>query len=349
MPDQKTHADSIRLYNTGASAHAAAQTDPNTSLGKFLSGTEIQCMSISRSNNIANVSVDYAARENGEGGGTLTASGADELRWTPPGGTQGPAVTIANGETKILEGGGGELQKYLRVSRTSATALSGTDTITLSKVLNNAVGFDNVSSAEQAAGDTEYRCIGLKNESGSSVENVKAYIKTLGSTQTTDGGQLGAAGAGTVITTGNMDAATAWPASGFAHIKTSGGATREIVYYTSRTATTLTVPAAGRGLLGTSAAAGGATDTMVPVPGVRIAKEAPTSQPNGQFTDKTGAGEGSAPALTFNNGITSATGESIGTLATTYIQGIWIERKVVAGATAQASNEIPIAIEFDAA
>lgn len=41
-------------------------------------------------------------------------------------------------------------------------------------VLNNL--FDDVNSAEASSGDTEYRCIAIKNTSGETLYNAKAYI-----------------------------------------------------------------------------------------------------------------------------------------------------------------------------
>jgi hypothetical protein len=97
----------------------------------------------------------YVAGANGSGAGSLAATGTDTLAWTPPGGTQGASVTILNGETKTLEGGGAAgPNKYLRVTRTSAAALTGTATVTLADVFGNEFGLDNVSSAEAAAGTT---------------------------------------------------------------------------------------------------------------------------------------------------------------------------------------------------
>lgn len=49
-----------------------------------------------------------------------------------------------------------------------------------STVVSTAINglFDDVSGAESAAGDTEYRCIYWKNTAGASRNNVKAYIVT---------------------------------------------------------------------------------------------------------------------------------------------------------------------------
>lgn len=348
MSAEKTHADSIRAFLTGASADGGAQADPNASLGKNRSSTLSKFLGHEVTNPISNITINFVAGANGLGAGTLTATGNDELKWTPPGGTQGAGVTIANGETKILEGGNSEPEKYIRVTRTSADNLTGTATVTLTDEFNNTVGFDNVSSGEASAGDTEYRCLCFKNEASSEIKNLKAWIGTLGTQRVSAASQLPASGAGTIdISAGNF---SDWPDSGFCRIQQAGGTLREIVYYSSRTATELTVPATGRALLGTSAGAGAADDTLDAVPGIRIAKEAPASQPDGAFTDKTAAGEGSQPAgLTWRTGIIAAEGANIGDLTAGYIYGLWIERVVTEGAIAEASVLNLIKWSFDAA
>src|SRR5688572_24900429 len=122
MPDAMTRADALRLYLSGAASDGGAQADPNAALGNYRSSTEVEVLAATITSPIANVTVDYVAGANGTGSGSLAATGADTLAWTPPGGTQGTAVTILNGETKILEGGSSAANKFIRVTRTSATA-----------------------------------------------------------------------------------------------------------------------------------------------------------------------------------------------------------------------------------
>lgn len=344
MPNAMTRADSIRAYNTGAGSDGAAQTNADASLGNYRSATEISVLAVVRNSAIANITLDYVAGANGTGTGTLTASGANDLRWTPPGGTQGAAVTIANGETKVLEGGGSDgASKYIRVSRTSAAALTGTETDDLSDVVNNAVGFDNVSSAEAAAGDNEYRCIGYKNVGSVAVGGLTFWLGTLGTQRTSDTGQLSGSGSGTISTSGSL---ADWPDSGCCQVRDNAGTLKEIVYYSSRTSTTLTVPSAGRGLGGTSATAGAATDTITPVPPIRIGYETPGGGGNVQ----TIANESTAPTgITWNTSITQAAGVSIGTLSAGAWRGLWVHRFVSAGAVAAASVLNKIQRAFDAA
>lgn len=342
MPDEKTHADSIRLYLTGAASAGGAQTDPNASLGNYRSSSEITHLAHSVSNPISNITIDFIAGANSTGTGTITATGDDTLTWTPPGGTAGAAVTILNGETKILEGNGAP-EKFIRVSRTTADALSGAATLTLSDQFNNVIGMDNVTPGEAAAGDSEYRALMAVVESATEIKNFKCYIGQLGTQQVSGAAQLGASGSGTIsLASGNF---SDWPASGYCRIEDSGGNLKEIVYYSSRTSTSLTVPSGGRSRLGTSAQAGAATDLIYAVPGIRIAGETPVSSAIQAIAD-----ESTAPtSVSWLTGITPATGIDFGDLATLAERGIWYERDVVAGATAEASVLNMIKFSFDAA
>ena len=342
MPDEKTRADSLRLYLTGAGSDGGAQTDPDAALGNYRSSTLLAFHDVVETNPIANVTVDHVSGANPEGAGTITAATSDTLTWTPPGGSAGDAVTISDGETKILEGSGVPGQ-FVRVSRTSATALSGAATETLTYKFNDLIGFDDVSAAEAAAGDTEYRALMMKNDSASEIKNVTVYLATLGTNQVSGSAQLGASGAGSI--TLSVGTFSDWPDSGFVRVETAGGSLQEIAYYTSRTSTTLTVPAAGRGLLGTSATAGGATDVVMAVPGIRIASEAPSSDAIQAIVDENTSPTG----RTWVTPVTKATGLSIGDMATLAMYGLWIERAVPVGATSEASVLQNLAFAFDAA
>ncbi|MBL4701960.1 MAG: hypothetical protein JKX85_11950 [Phycisphaeraceae bacterium] len=274
--------------------------------------------------------MDYIAGANGLGDGTLTAASIDTLTWTPPGGTVGLAVTIANGETKVLEGGGvGGAITYIRVTRTSVTNLTGTATLLLAYVVNDVAGFDDTTSAEAAAGDIEYRCLCLRNEHPTNpAVGLSAYIGTLGTQRTSDTGVLAASGAGTISTSGSF---ADWPESGFAHIL-NAGATREIVYYASRTDTVLTVPAAGRGQCGTTAALGVVTDTIDAVPGIEVAFEVPSSGTATTGSVQLLADEDTAPTgLTFIHAMNSAGGSTHASLGVGEIIYLWIKQTVVVG------------------
>lgn len=239
MSEINTRADSVRRYLTGAGSNGGAQTDPTASLGNYRSSTRVGGLGVTRTSAISNITIDYASRKNGVGNGTLTAPTSNTLTWTPPGGTAGPAVTILNGETKILEGGGtGGASKYIQVSRTSTANLTGTETDALAIAYNGVIGMANAASSEAAIGSTKYRGEMLLNGNSVDVGILKVFVGTLGTRQTSDSAQLGATGSGTITTTGSF---STWPNSGFARIQQSGGTLREIVYYTSRTSTSLTI------------------------------------------------------------------------------------------------------------
>lgn len=347
MPNAMTRADSLREYLSGAGSAGGVQTDPNAALGNFRSSTEATSMGISITSAIANITVDYASGGNAVGAGSLDCTGTSTIRWKDAGGSYGSEVSITNGETKILEASG-RPGAYVRISRTSATNLvTGTATVTLAQQLNNVFGFDDVTSAEATAGDTEYRATIVKNVASGSVTSFKRWIGILGTQRISASAQLGASGSGTItISSGDF---SDWPDTGYCHIRTSGGTTREIVYYTSRTSTSLTVPAAGRALLGTSAAAGQTTDLLDAVPGMAIGIDTVGAQASGSSI-QTISDENTAPtSVTFSVGLTAATGLNIGTLTAGQEVGIWVKRHVPAGAISTTVAQALFQDSFDAA
>ena len=332
MAIEGVHADSLRWMKTGAASHDGAQPNANDSIGNYKSNSRLQFLGIAIADAIANLTVDFAAGENGLGTATLQCTGNDTVKYTPPNGTAGPEVTILNGETRILEGGDDEREKFIQITRDTADPLSGTATLTFTDVLNNVFALDNVDTDEAAAGSKKYRCFSLENISSGPVKNIKCFLGTLGTDLVSGTTQLPASGAGTIkIATGTM---ADWPVSGFCKIKTSAGALRENVYYTDRTVSELTVPAAGRELLGTTASAGLATDKIYPVCGVRIGKEAPTAQPDGHYTVI--ANEDEYPGdMGWLTGLVSDTGLDIGNIESGEQYGVWIEREVPVGYIAE--------------
>lgn len=344
MPDQKTRADSLREYLTGAASDGGAQTDPDSSLGNYRSSTETQSMTVVVTNAIAGITIAFVGGGNSVGDGLLNAVDDDTLQWKCNGESYGAGVPIANGETKIVEAL--DLPgAYLRVTRTSAAALSGTATVTLARALNNVYALDDVRSSEADSGDNEYRATILVNESAATIDSLKRWIGELGTSRVSDDNNLGASGSGTIGTTGSL---ADWPESGWCHIK-NGATTREIVYYSERTGNTLTVPAAGRGRLGTTAAAGAATDTIHAVPPIRIGID-PDGVTAGGAAIQTIANESTEPTgVTWDTGITEDTGLNIGDMLTTEQVGLWTHREIPAGAVATTNVTVNIEDSFDAA
>ena len=236
-------------------------------------------------------------------------------------------MQIANGQTKLLESGD-ESTKFVVVSRHISGDLTGVATVTLVPVFNNAIGSSNVSGAEQQAGEIKLRCIAFKNmHTGNNVSSLKVWLGILGTQRTSNIGQLPASGAGAIQTSGSF---ADWPDTGFCRITTAGDSLREIVHYSTRTDTVLTVPAAGRGLLETSPAAGAADDKLDAVPGMKLAKEAPGPS-TGAFSIAANENDTSAVSgLSWTTGITEDTGLDLGDLEPDEMMAVWLWLVVVA-------------------
>lgn len=344
MAEEKTGIDALRIYHTSAHARGGTQNDETACLGGKRAGTLLRRLGffVSDIEHIPAIIIDDLTGQNGEGEAEVRITDTNTLAYIAPDGTQGDGVTIASGETKLLaDDDDDKAVKVTWDSNYTDDLDAGYTKLTLTKPFNTALGMDNVTDAEGTAGLNIYRGLILRNDGASNITNLKVGIGTLGTQRTTDMGQLGAAGAGTIETSGSF---ADWPDSGWAHIITNVPATREIVYYTSRTDTTLTVPAAGRARLGTVAGAGAATDTADSVPGIRLAEEAEDG--NGDI--QTIANDETAPAgVSWDTGITAANGITIGTLTPGQNEGLWIHREIPAGTVGEALVENAIEITFD--
>jgi hypothetical protein len=318
-----TGQDSIGLYASGDPASATLYRE-SASLGGAMLQWEVQALDYVPDTAIEGVAVQYISGANGTGYGYIRAASASSLAYTAPGSnTEGAAVTVANGGSATLIDGA-DTSKYIRVYRDSAVAMGGRMRINIVKPLNNVLGQSDLSNAERVAGKTSYRAAFLLNRNSAACTNVKLWIRTLGTQRTSNSAQLSSSGGGTITTTGSL---ADWPEKGFCHIKTSGGTTREIVRYTSRTDTSLTIDADGREMLGTTAAAGANDDTIVPVPPIAIWLQAPDSE----GTIELPADETTEPtAPTWNYGCTEATAETLASLAAGAWYGLRVKREIPA-------------------
>jgi len=326
-----TAGDSLGVYLSGREG-ATALNSPADCLGGVRQSEEVVALAPLITPGYPQVIVQHVSGFNGEGRARIRATSATELAYTAPGGTEGAPIAVADGESKWLADGATP-SKGVRVARDGA---DGFDTrpgnpvmvLDLVRQYGSPIAHRNVTSAEQATGLNTYSAVFFYAHGRLNCTGLKWWLPTLGTQRTSDSAQLGGSGAGTVATTGSL---ADWPSSGYCRIQQSGGTLREIVYYTSRTATTLTVPAAGRGLLGTSPSAGSSSDTMTAVPGIRIGYEAPGSDGSIQtIADGTTAPTG----ITWTTAITSAGGLALSLLAADTSYALWIHRQVPAGATA---------------
>ena len=349
MPDEYESAGCIRIYLTGAASDGGAQANPDAALGNYRSSTEITQLGVTVTDCPANITVDQAGGANGTGDGTLTVKSVNSLAWTPPGGTEGATVTIANGETKTLEGGGdGNNGQLLIVSRTSADDITGGPaTVTLAYTYNNVIALDNVSSAERTAGDVEYRAACIKNHGTHTVQAMLAWLEPLAAACAVNVAGYAASGAITITRKAGRFDDDSYPDSGYVENDDTG----EVMYYASRTDTALSVAASGRDIWTDVAggAAGSEDDVLTPIPGYRIATEAPSAQADGYY--QTIANENTAPtSVTWKHGHSDEDADvlDIGSLASGYIAALWLQRAIIAGATAEASVLVDIGMAFDA-
>jgi hypothetical protein len=321
-----TGADALVLTMTGSES-ASGLYGAASCLGGVKLAEEVAALTPRVSLALPQVIVQQCAGYNGPGAGYIRATSGTQLAYTAPGGTEGPAVTVADGATAVLVDGG-SASKYVRVTRNGAAAFDGRGyggrmTLDLVKPATGALAMRNVTSAERAAGLNLYRALALWNASDSTITNLKVWRPSFANEQISYESQLPASGAGTIaIIYGYF---VTWPASGFCAIHTSLGALREVVYYTSRTDTSLTVPAAGRALLGTSAAAGTSTDLLYPIHGIRCAVETPGSDGTIQVI----ANETTAPTgVTWGGGVSASNPcGTIASLAPGAWLGMWLHRQ----------------------
>lgn len=334
--------DQLRIHGTGAGSDGGAQADPDANLGNYRSGAEVASLGIQGA--MERITLERLSPGHEPGVGVLESDGAQFIRYTAPdSATPGTYKSVPPGSTVVLADGA-DASKAVRVARASGAVMPGHGARELLLVdqFNNALGFDNVSNAERAAGDNEYRALMVRN-AGPGKLTVRAFLTPLGTQRTVNASGYAASGAVNItITTGTLKD---WPSSGFLENQNTG----EVLYYTSRTNTVLTVPVAGRDVYAEvgGGAAGLTTHALYPVSGLRIASEAPSAQPAGYI--QTIANEGAAPSgVTWKHPISAADADVITfTLNPGEIQGLWLHRKVVAGATAGAKFRNFVTVEAD--
>lgn len=160
MANQYSHIDALGIYLTGASYVGATQKDAAASLGGKRGANRVQRLGAIVSDPIAPIIVLDAFGSNGAGDGVLKAYSTSSVLWTPPGGTVGTAVTIADGETKLVEGN--DADKAILIARDGATGLAGSMSLSLAGQYNNVIGLGNAANADRVAGITTYRAMMLR-------------------------------------------------------------------------------------------------------------------------------------------------------------------------------------------
>ena len=150
--------DGLTLFLTGG----ASNTDPALSLGGIPSSVRVRGMGVQITNPIQAIRVDNVYPACGEGDGTLTIDANESLVFTPPGGSAGTPVAIAEGTSKIVAGL--DVDQAIRVYRVAGGNYEVGRTMNLLFVnaMNGVFGQSNLTSAQRVAGRTTYRCLALR-------------------------------------------------------------------------------------------------------------------------------------------------------------------------------------------
>lgn len=153
-----TGADAVRWYMTGASLDGGYQGAQAASLGGYRSGVRVGGLGFARRSLVRGVRLEYVSGSNGVGVGSLVAQDEVSLSWAAPGGSAGPAVLLAEGQTRMLVDGT-DSDRFVLVTRTSSLSLVGSESVHCYEVVGNVLGGSNVSGSQSASGVSLYRSV----------------------------------------------------------------------------------------------------------------------------------------------------------------------------------------------
>lgn len=176
---QPISSDALAWYLSGAGEDGESQRDQALSLGGYRSGMALRSMTWNMIDPLLAIEILEVGGGNGRGAGSLTALTEDSLTWTPPNGIPGAAVTLALGDEATLYGFGGN--GWIRVRRRSGLPLVGPHTVKCIDLLNNGIGFDNVSSEDAIAGATHYRAVIGRNRLTVPITGIRIWLDAVDS------------------------------------------------------------------------------------------------------------------------------------------------------------------------
>jgi hypothetical protein len=165
-------SDDIKFHYSGG----ASNSDPSLSLGGIISSTAVVIQTANAPVNITGLTISRATN-NEQGNGTLSWSSVNnELSWQPPNSLTVYTIGITVDGTYIVGGSDGLLTVTAVYASMPVTYKQ--DTITITNNIGNV--FDAVSALDSLLGDTEYRCLYVKNTHATLTANgVTIWIKEL--------------------------------------------------------------------------------------------------------------------------------------------------------------------------
>lgn len=306
----------------------ASNTDAAKSLGGPLSSQRVLSQTATAPTTITGVTIDDAAG-NAAGNGTLTytfSATAPSLAWTPPGSSIGTSVNVAVSGKYALQGASNGGLLLVDVVAASLPGSNQTNTITIANQVNKI--WDDVSKAESQAGDTEYRCLFVKNTHATdTMVDVRLWRHTDTPGQDVMSLELDPAAIGDGVTTGI-------PSGCLESSKTITGATWSggTATYTSTAhgyAVGDLVKVAGVTPSGYNVTAGLVTAQDANTFGLAVASD-PGAYSSGGTAQR--YSEGTAPTgVTFSSTAVSETSSLIvGDLAPSQVKAFWVKRVVPA-------------------
>lgn len=178
----------------------ASNTDPDASLGGIMSSHRVLSQSTTALTNVTGVVIDYACG-NALGAGTFAYTNTGTtLEWTPNGGTIGTAIDVSTDGRYVIADTTGDEQLHITVTAASLPGSDQSDSVTIANIANET--YDDIAKADSWAGDTEHRCVYIKNTHATeSAIDVTIWLESDASGA--DAIQMGAdpAGVGGVATT----------------------------------------------------------------------------------------------------------------------------------------------------
>lgn len=173
MATPYTGYDGLGVYLSGDPSADAAYGS-SASLGGSRLAAEVLPLAFHIEQAIPQVAVEYVSGTCGPGVARLKVSGADALRFSAPGESLGPAVTVAVGQTVVVPSA--TASKWIRVTRDRPGALRQTPmgaTLTLAPPYNNAIAQGNALVSDCATLPYRtYRALFLFNRTDKPITNL---------------------------------------------------------------------------------------------------------------------------------------------------------------------------------
>ena len=302
--------------------------------GKWRSGEEVPGMSGTAPQNVTGVTATYIGYENGVGNGTLAYNATtEEMTWTAPSGTVGPAVDVSPTGTNTYVLFDDDDSKWIEVSvEQSALPGAGTPSDTMALVVPSGVFIPDFEGEETLSGKTRYHLLVPRNiNTTDKLYDVRTYV-TKSVDNAADTTTTSAIGTGTeTLSCTNLDN---WPISGWIYNSDKD----DIRYYYNRSGNNIRVYQRSGVLRGKTAVSWNSADNVELYPEFDIGLDAPDV--GGDFEDP--ATETTAPSgVTFSTPLVIDDALTIGTIDAQSNYGVWI-REVVEEATRARPNVISV-------